>query len=104
MARVGIWIRVSTEEQAAGESPSHHRKRAEAYVASKRNWHVASIYDLAGVSGKSVLEHHEAQRMMRDVASGEITVLIFQSSPASLVTYVSSWKYRSTLNGMERPS
>jgi len=77
MARVGIWIRVSTEEQAAGESPSHHRKRAEAYVASKRNWHVASIYDLAGVSGKSVLEHHEAQRMMRDVASGEITVLIF---------------------------
>jgi len=25
---VGIWIRVSTEDQAKGESPEHHEKRA----------------------------------------------------------------------------
>ena len=25
---VGIWIRVSTEDQARGESPEHHKKRA----------------------------------------------------------------------------
>jgi len=24
---VGIWIRVSTEDQAKGESPEHHEKR-----------------------------------------------------------------------------
>ena len=25
---VGIWIRVSTEDQAQGDSPEHHEKRA----------------------------------------------------------------------------
>jgi hypothetical protein len=27
---VGIWIRVSTEDQAKGESPEHHERRAQA--------------------------------------------------------------------------
>jgi len=29
---VGIWIRVSTEDQAKGESPEHHERRARAYA------------------------------------------------------------------------
>jgi hypothetical protein len=28
---IGIWIRVSTEDQAKGESPEHHEERARAY-------------------------------------------------------------------------
>jgi len=32
---VGIWVRVSTEEQAKGESPEHHEKRARFYAESK---------------------------------------------------------------------
>ena len=32
---VGIWIRVSTEDQARGESPEHHEKRAMAYAEAK---------------------------------------------------------------------
>ena len=32
---VGIWIRVSTEDQAKGESPEHHEKRALLYAQSK---------------------------------------------------------------------
>jgi hypothetical protein len=32
---VGIWIRVSTEDQARGESPEHHEKRARYYAESK---------------------------------------------------------------------
>jgi len=32
---VGIWIRVSTEDQAKGESPEHHEKRARFYAESK---------------------------------------------------------------------
>jgi len=32
---VGIWIRVSTEDQARGESPEHHEKRARFYAESK---------------------------------------------------------------------
>jgi site-specific DNA recombinase len=73
---VGIWIRVSTEDQAQGESPQHHEHRARAYAESK-GWHVSEVYDLAGVSGKSVVEHPEAKRMLADVKRGHITGLIF---------------------------
>jgi site-specific DNA recombinase len=32
---VGIWIRVSTEDQARGDSPEHHEKRARLYAESR---------------------------------------------------------------------
>ena len=32
---VGIWIRVSTEDQAKGESPEHHEKRARFYASPR---------------------------------------------------------------------
>jgi site-specific DNA recombinase len=73
---VAIWIRVSTEDQAQGESPQHHEHRARAYAESK-GWNVSEVYDLAGVSGKSVMEHPEAKRMLADVKRGHITGLIF---------------------------
>jgi site-specific DNA recombinase len=73
---VGIWIRVSTEDQARGDSPEIHEARARAY-ASARGWNVHEIYDLAGVSGKSVVEHAEAKRMMADIKRGHVTGLIF---------------------------
>lgn len=73
---VAIWIRVSTEDQARGESPEHHIARAQAYAAMK-GWHVHTIYDLSGVSGKTVIEHTEAKRMMADVKGGVIHGLIF---------------------------
>lgn len=74
--RVGIWIRVSTDDQARGESPEHHEKRARYYAESK-GWNVVELYDLAGVSGKAVLEHPEAKRMLADMKRGHITGLIF---------------------------
>jgi site-specific DNA recombinase len=73
---VGIWIRVSTEDQAKGESPEHHLERGKAYALA-RGWKVKEIYDLAGVSGKSVMGHAEAKRMLADVKRGHITGLIF---------------------------
>ena len=36
---VGIWIRVSTEDQAQGDSPEHHLERARSYAKSK-GWNV----------------------------------------------------------------
>src|SRR5437660_1396823 len=74
--RVGIWIRVSTDDQAKGDSPQHHEQRARDY-AKFNNWHVAEVYDLAGVSGKSVMEHAEANRMLADIKRGHISGLIF---------------------------
>ena len=73
---VGIWIGVSTEDQARGDSPEHHERRARAYAES-RDWHIKEVYRLAGVSGKDVLQHPEARRMLADIRKGHITGLIF---------------------------
>lgn len=73
---VGIWIRVSTEDQARGESPEHHERRARLYAESK-GWNVVTVFNLAGVSGKSVMDHPETQRMLSDIRDRRITGLIF---------------------------
>jgi site-specific DNA recombinase len=73
---VGIWIRVSTEDQAQGDSPEHHEERARAYAKSK-GWEVKEVYDLAGQSGKAVMQHAEAKRMMKDIERGHVTGLVF---------------------------
>lgn len=77
---VGIWIRVSTEDQARGESPKHHEARARMY-AELKGWAVTELYDLSGVSGKDVLDHGEAKRMLADISSGRIKSLIFSKIP-----------------------
>ncbi|GMW03877.1 MAG: hypothetical protein AMXMBFR84_50110 [Candidatus Hydrogenedentota bacterium] len=74
--RVGIWIRVSTEDQARGESPQHHEQRAKCYAEAK-GWQVVEVYRLEGVSGKYVKEHAETRRMLTDLQRGHITGLIF---------------------------
>jgi site-specific DNA recombinase len=58
---VGIWIRVSTEDQAHGESPEHHERRARYYAESKE-WIVKEVYHLEAVSEKSVKDHPETRR------------------------------------------
>jgi site-specific DNA recombinase len=74
--RIGIWIRVSTDEQAKGESPEHHLERARLYAKSKE-WTVIEVYDLAGQSGKSVADHPETKRMIADIKRGHISGLVF---------------------------
>ena len=73
---VGIWVRVSTEDQVKGESPEHHERRARAYVEAK-GWRVREVYRLEAVSGKAVMAHPEAQRMLADVRAGHIDGLVF---------------------------
>jgi site-specific DNA recombinase len=74
--RVGIWIRVSTEDQVRGESPEHHERRARLYAEAK-GWNVVEVYRLDAVSGKTVKDTPEAKRMLVDIKSGHITGLIF---------------------------
>jgi len=74
--RIGIWIRVSTEDQKRGDSPEHHLERAKIY-ANMKDWGVVEEYHLEAISGKSVLYHPEAQRMINDVKRGHIKGLIF---------------------------
>jgi site-specific DNA recombinase len=74
--RVGIWVRVSTDMQVEGESPEHHERRGR-YYAEAKDWNVVEVYSLEGVSGKSVMDHPDTQRMMEDVRVGRISGLIF---------------------------
>jgi site-specific DNA recombinase len=73
---VGIWIRVSTEDQAKGESPEHHEKRARLCAESK-GWEIVAVCHLEALSGKSVMAYPETKRMLADIRSGQITGLIF---------------------------
>lgn len=73
---VGIWIRVSTEDQVRGESPEHHERRARHYAEAK-GWDVREVYQLDAVSGKSVMGTTEAKRMLEHIQTGHITGLIF---------------------------
>jgi site-specific DNA recombinase len=74
--RIGIWIRVSTDFQVKDESPETHEKRARLYAEAK-GWHIAEVYRLDAVSGKSVMEYPETKRMLHDIKKGHITALIF---------------------------
>ena len=72
---VGVWIRVSTEFQAQGDSPEHHEARAREHAALKE-WDVVETYHLEAVSGKSIIKQQETQRMLADVRAGRISALI----------------------------
>lgn len=74
--RVGIWIRVSTEDQVRGESPEHHERRARLYAEAK-GWDVIEVYRLDALSGKTVKDYPETKRMLEDIRTGHITGLIF---------------------------
>ncbi len=74
--RVGVWVRVSTEDQVRGESPETHERRARLYAESK-GWNVVVVYRLDATSGKTVKGLGETSRMLADVKEGRISGLIF---------------------------
>lgn len=74
--QVGIWIRVSTDLQVEVESPERHEARARAYAQGK-GWDVVEVYRLDAVSGKSVMGHRVAVRMLEDLRAGKISALVF---------------------------
>nr|WP_321237453.1 recombinase family protein [uncultured Psychroserpens sp.] len=73
---IGVWIRVSTEDQKNGESPKVHLERAKLY-AELHGYEIREVYDLSGISGKSVINTPQAQNMMYHIKQKHITGLIF---------------------------
>lgn len=73
---IGIWLRVSTEMQVETDSLEHHEQRARAYAESK-GWNVLEVYNLSGVSGKTVMSHPTTLKMLEDIKSQKISALIF---------------------------
>ncbi len=61
--QVGIWLRVSTDDQVVSDSLDIHEHRARLYAES-RGWEVAEVYRLEAVSGKRVIDHPEAKNFV----------------------------------------
>lgn len=73
--RAGLYIRVSTEEQAReGFSVAAQRERLEAYALSQ-GWQVAGVYTDEGASGKN-LERAALQRLIRDAQAALLDVVL----------------------------
>jgi len=75
MMRAGIYIRVSTEEQAKeGFSLTAQRERLEAYAKSQ-GWDIVGYYTDEGVSAKDT-NRPELKRMIDDIKNGRIDIVL----------------------------
>lgn len=75
---VGVWIRVSTDDQKNSDSPEIHELRAKDFCKHQKH-KIVKTYNLAGISGKSVMNNPECKRMIADVEAGVIKGLVFSS-------------------------
>lgn len=76
---VGIYVRVSTEEQAReGYSIRAQIEKLSDY-ARIMNWNVYSVYSDAGLSGKNITDRPDIKRMIQDLIEKRINaVLVFK--------------------------
>jgi len=77
--RTGIYIRVSTEEQAKeGFSINAQKEKLKQY-AFARGWDIHDFYIDEGLSGKDIVGRKEVKRLIADVQSGKINnVLVYK--------------------------
>ena len=75
----GIYIRVSTEEQAKeGFSINAQKEKLKQYVFA-RGWDIYSFYIDDGISGKNLKDRPEVLRLLEDVKEGKINnVLVYK--------------------------
>jgi len=75
----GIYIRVSTEEQAKeGFSINAQKEKLKQYVFA-RGWDIYGFYIDDGISGKNLQDRPEVLRLLEDVKSGKVNnVLVYK--------------------------
>jgi len=76
----GIYIRVSTEEQAINGFSIRAQKEKLIYYATKiKNWNVYKVYSDEGISGKDIVNRPSIQEMLFDIKNKKINnVLVFK--------------------------
>lgn len=77
--KVGIYTRVSTEEQAKeGYSIKAQVEKLTDYCRL-REWEIGDIYSDPGISGKNITERPDINRMIKDILLGKInTILVYK--------------------------
>lgn len=77
--KVGLYIRVSTHEQAVeGYSIQEQEDRLTAY-AKAQNWTIHKVYADAGISGKNIEDRPALREMIRDIKLGKLQkVLVYK--------------------------
>ena len=77
--KTGIYIRVSTEEQAKeGFSIRAQQEKLMGYIEIK-DWELYDIYIYEGISGKNITERPAINRLIADVLQGKVqNVLVFK--------------------------
>jgi len=79
MVETGIYVRVSTEEQAQeGYSIRAQVQKLKDYARIK-DWHVYKIYMDEGISGKNITDRPAINEMIADIKKGHVkNVLVFK--------------------------
>ena len=75
----GIYVRVSTEEQAQeGYSVRGQTEKLKSYALLKE-WDIFDIYADEGISGKNIVDRPAINRLIEDIESGKVNnVLVFK--------------------------
>lgn len=75
----GIYVRVSTEEQAKeGYSIRAQEEKLKQY-ATLKDWHIYSVYADEGISGKDIDGRPAIKRLIADITSGKVkNVLVYK--------------------------
>ncbi|NVK52475.1 MAG: recombinase family protein [Flavobacteriaceae bacterium] len=74
--KVGIWVRVSSQDSVDKDNALHHEIRAKSFVQA-RGWKLIKIYRLEAMSGKSIMSYPQTNKMMEDIRNGVISGLVF---------------------------
>lgn len=79
MVNTGIYVRVSTEEQAQEGYSIRAQEQKLTDYARIREWGVYNVYADEGISGKNITERPAINAMIEDIKSGKVNnVLIFK--------------------------
>jgi site-specific DNA recombinase len=77
--KTGIYMRVSTEEQAREGFSIHAQKEKLSKYANANDWEIVDFYVDDGISGKNIQDRPDALRLIEDVKNGKVTnVLVYK--------------------------
>ena len=77
--RVGIYVRVSTDDVRQTTSYELQKKYYEDFVLHHPNWELVKIYADEGISGTSLKHRDEFMRMIADAKAGKLDMIVTKS-------------------------